>query len=252
MVPVEIKPYTEFSTSYRIFTTAFLLCFSLLFTYLIIFQIDDIRELPTNGSVISWIKYGITAILDLAIFGIFAFTNYYVISFNFTKKNKKDIIEDSDKTTTKKIYYSIICFAVIGLKIIFSVMASITSSTIKMLKQDSHSILQWILIGFFSIIAICFFLIFRYIIIRFRKANKILETGEMDIFKGIVVDKQSIYDQFQSNSRPGEFHTYNITLDNGKKFLNIKRIFYESVEIGKSVEIHSIPEVGEILHFYVR
>lgn len=249
MMKKEIKPYSEFSTFYKIFTTVFLLCFSLLFTYLIIFQVDDIREIPRSGSVFLWIKYCITAILDIAVLSIFAFANYYVLSANFNEKKKKEIIADSDRTTTKKIFITIICFAVIALKIIFSVMTGIVKAVIEMLQSDPHSVLPWVLLLFFSAIAIAFFLIFRYIIKRFRKANKILETGKMDIFKGVVANKQRNTNTLVKRS--GELYSYNITLDTGKEFQNVQRIYFESVEIGQSVEIHTIPEVGEILHFYV-
>lgn len=238
----------KFSKGYIIFTLTFLTCFSILLVYFLVFKFGNILRLPQKGNFLSLFTYGINLLFSIALITGIGLGLWYIFKYNLSKEKAKT----SDKSTVRNMFYAIIIFAIIGAKIVFWILVSILSSALKIHRTDPTSILPWLMLAFFGLIAVGMFLIFFIVIKRFRKANKKLQSGEqLTMNRGKVIDKQMIHPVENLNARAGSVYSYSITLDNGEKFINVQREQYNSVEVGQTIEVHTIPLVGEIIHFNV-
>lgn len=248
----DVNPPVKASQGCMFGACLFLFCFSALFVYLMVFQIDDVRRIPTNGNITTWIIYSISQLLSLAVISVFVFANYFIINTYFGEG--KGVIQFTDKKNIKVMFGGVICFAVIAGKIVFLVLSNIIVAMLKLISEDSSSIVPWIAMIFFIGIGLGFFLIFRWILIKFSKANQAMETGKADVFKGKVKNKTKVRTMFDYEPRGRNLapYRYGIELDSGKIFENVLEIYYEQVQIGQTIEVHAIPFVGEILHVYVK
>jgi hypothetical protein len=255
----EIKPYSKPSGCGVVFSITFLIFFGLLFNFLV-FSFDNYLKPPATSGAWTWIAYIINAVLDVIVLLVFVFGNFYLIRGILNYKEDKNSLTNKtrpdstrkDVKTVDEIFYAVIAFAIVGFKILFKIFSQIISALIADISEHPGSSLNWIPLIFFSFLAIGLVIIFRLIFKRFNKVKKYIAAGgKMDVFTGMVIDKQKQY-TFSDHTRGSQLYMYSFKLDTGKEFTNVLQLFYDRITIGQTVEVHAIPYVGEILHLYVK
>ncbi|MBI1835993.1 MAG: hypothetical protein HYR91_01880 [Flavobacteriia bacterium] len=242
----EINPYNrKFSRGSWIFSTIFIFVFTSLM-WLILSSPSDYFKWP--ASLIGQIRFTVGLLIDVLFTLMLIGVNYFFIQ-SYRKACISDDFSNKDTIpqTTNKIYISLICFLLVALKIACLIGRSIAKSILLAFRSKELDIPHLIMILFFGLIFLGFTVFFTIVFRKMNRAKKIQLEGKEEIYRGTIVVKQQQYCHFDHSRNTGSLYDYSIELDNGKKFFNIRKEFYDAVNEGQKVEIHVLPFVGEIL-----